>query len=277
MNKIVKLLNCLIVLLLALIVASPVMAAIEATSSASDSEVKAKIKERLEQVAETDFQQVKNEAQLAAGKVYAWVGTTAGISQPTLSIKTTEGDKQAKIASSAAILKVIQGKGRTTIKEEEITTGQYIIVMGPKDENGTIIAKRIVISDQPAASTVIREIIFGKVTEVDDEKIVVKKNGDSATLTITSKTKLKIVGQQTPTISKVQVNDYAAAIVIVDKNDKITAVKTVLVIPGATNPDADANKVNEEATASASPSSSAKPTASPKATASPKPSPKTEE
>lgn len=206
--------------------------ALEATSSAvSDSEVKEKIKERLEKVVETGIEKVKGIIdQENKNKLYAWTGFIKSISEINLSIDTSEGVKEAEIATDAAIFKVAPGKARQTIKANDLSVNQYIIIMGIKNSEEFLLGKRIIAADEKPA-TVRRRLISGKVIEVDEQKVTIKNNGDETSLTIDKKTKLKINGIKNPAAEDIQIDDHLAAIAVLDENEKIKSTSVILVIP----------------------------------------------
>jgi len=181
----------------------------------------------------------------AKSKLYAWVGTIKSASEEKLSIETNEGLKEAKIASNAAIYKLVSGKSKKSIEAEEIEKDQYTLTMGPKEEENVILGKRIIVLDEAPVTTT-REIISGKVTEVDEEEVTIQKNGDTETLTIDEDVKLKINGIKKPTAEDIEINDYLTAITTLDSKGNIDEIKAVLVIPGETNPQAEENEVKEE-------------------------------
>jgi len=172
--KINTLLHCLIVSLLLSsilgisLIAAPIHA--EATdANISEEDVKDKIKERLEEVVDKGLATVKGVMEEEKkSKLYAWVGTVESSSEEKISIEAADGLKEAKVASNAAIFKLIPGKSKKSIDAEDIEKGQFAIVMGPKEEE-VILAKRIITLDE-APIPVKREIISGKVKEVDESK-----------------------------------------------------------------------------------------------------------
>ena len=116
-----------------------------------------------------------------------------------------------------------------------------------------ILGKRILILDEALAPAVKRDIIAGKVIEIDESQVTIQKNGDTANLGVGKKTKLKINGIKKPTVEDIQVNDYLTAIVAIGEKDEPGDVKAVLVIPGKTNPQAEENEVTEGEIESATP------------------------
>lgn len=217
-------------------------------SNISEDDIKEKIKERLEEVVDKGLEKVKGVMEEEKkSKLYAWVGIIESVSEKKMSIKTIDGLKEAKAASNAAIFKLVLGKSKKSVDAEDIEKGQFIISMGPKEEE-IILAKRIILMDE-APTPVKREIISGKVKEVDETKVTIQKNGETEVLTIAKKAKLTINSIKKPTVEDIQINDYLTAIVVLDKEDNLDEVKAVLIIPGETNPQAEENEVKEEETA----------------------------
>jgi preprotein translocase subunit YajC len=213
----------------------------------SDDEVKEKIKERLEDVVEKGLDQVKGLMdQEKQNTIYGWSGTVESIKDEMLQIKTSLDLKEAKIATNADILKVNSGKGKKEIEPEDIVPDQFVITMGPKEEENLILAKRIIVLDEAPEPAAKRELISGKVKEIDGTEVLIQKNGDEVTLEIDKEVDLIISGIKGPNTDDIQVDDYLTAIVVLDKTGQVDSVKSVLVIPGATNPQAEENEVTEE-------------------------------
>jgi len=241
-------------LLILLLSVSPILAE-EADSKISEEDVKEKIKERLEEVVDKGLEKVKGVMEEEKkSKLYAWVGTIKSVTDSVLSIETINGLKEAKVGTSAAILKVAPGKSKKKIKIGNIKSGQFAIAMGTRDENEVVLGKRIIILDEAPTPADERKIISGKVTEIDEEEVTIQKNGEAETLTINKKVKLKINGIKKPIVEDIQINDYLTAIVILDEKEEVELTKAVLVIPGKTNPQAEENEVTEEEIKSATPS-----------------------
>jgi hypothetical protein len=236
-----------LIILIILISPSPLQASDSTSSAVSQEDVKEKIKERLEKTVEKGLEKVKGVlTQERENQLYAWVGPIEKIDLPQLSIKTIDDLKEAKIASSAAIFQVVSGKGKKEIKAEEIKINQFALVMGPKDENEVILGKRIIVLDETPIKSIKREVISGKVNEIDETEVTLQKDGEEEVLIIGKKAKLKINGIKSPTVEDIQVGDYLSAIVTLDKNDEVDEVRAVLVIPGKTNPQAEENEVTQE-------------------------------
>ncbi len=218
----------------------------------SEDEVKEKIKERLEQVVGDKLEQVKGAIKKRAEeKLYALAGTVNKIEDNLLTLNTALGEQAVKVASQAAILR-IENKQSSDIEITDIEEDEFIIAMGTREE-GLLVGKRIIVSSDKPVPAEKRKLLFGKVTEVDDDKISFSSNGESElqTIEIGKKTKLIISGISKPEIEDIQVNDLLRAIVALDEDEQIDEVRTILIIPGATNPAAAENEV--EATPSAVP------------------------
>lgn len=258
-KKDIKILRVLIFIIIILLISSFLNFSISsltlaqgATESAiSEEEVKEKIKERLEKVVNEGLDKIKGVIkEKKTEKIYAYVGKIKSINNHNLTIKTIFGDKQVEVASQAAILKVIPKKSKTTINLEDLELDQFVIAMGPKKEEGVLEGKRLIIAPQPSVSLK-RKVLWGKVVEIDDKKVTFKTNEEQESIIIGSKTKLKIVGIEKPTIDDIQIGDHLSAIVTLDKKGQIGLTRVVLVIPGEANPAAAENEI--EVTSSASP------------------------
>jgi hypothetical protein len=220
-------------------------------SSISQEKVKEKIKERLEQVVDEKLEQVKGAIEKKAQeKLYAFAGNLKSIENRLLTLNTFFGDKQVEVATQAAILRY-KDRSSDEINIEDINKDEFIIAMGTKKDD-ILLGKRIFVTTKlsPAEE---RKFLHGKVTEVDDSTISFSENGseDTKTIEIEKNTKLKIVGIDKPEIENIQVNDLLRAIVSLNEEGETLEVKTILIIPGETNPAAAENEI--DATPSARP------------------------
>lgn len=227
----------------------------EATPSSviSPQEVKEKIKQRLQDVVEEKMENVKGviEKRLQS-KAFAYVGSLKSINDDFLIVETKEGEKKAKVASDSAIIFVKQGASKKNIKLKEAEIGQFTIAMGFMDKEEIINAKRVIFSPMP--TVVKRKVIFGKVTEIDVNKLQVKSNGEEVRFSIDSSTDFKIKGLNKPKVADIQIEDKVVAILDLDKEDKVKSCKAIFIIPGKYSPGAEENAINATPSAQPSPS-----------------------
>lgn len=237
-----------LIILIALIILIPnSVFAVEATTSAvSEDEVKEKIKERLEETVKEGLEKIKGViTQEKEDKLYAWVGVVENVAEK-LTIQTKTDLCEAEVASNAAIYFLPAGKSKKTIKTEDIKTKQFIIAMGNKLEDKLILAKRIITMDEAPGNGEKRDLLAGKVSEIDEDTITIKKNGDSFEITLDKKVSIQINGIKKPTVEDIQVDDYLTALVALDKDNNIKSTKSILVLPGKTNPQAVENEATAE-------------------------------
>lgn len=227
----------------------------ESTFSA---EIKEKIKERLEKNATVSGQNKETDPAISL-KYYAWVGSLNKVEADFVFVTTDEGEKQAAVNKNTTILQTEKGKSRKEIKVSELKTGNFIIAIGIK-EGEKIKATRII--SAPAETEIEKKVIFGKVTEADEEKIKLS-NGEPNTLPLTSKTNIKINGfAKTAKISNIELEDRVFAMVAL-KDGQISETKTIFVLPGKNAPQPTSGtegSLSEQAT----PSAIATPSGSPK-------------
>jgi len=229
-------------LLLAIILIPKVFAA-SATPSA-DLEIKDKIKQRLEINATQSALPTPSIPESEKETYYAWVGTLIKVDNDTLYIKTNQGEKQAKTDSKTKIVQTDKGV-RKDVKVDNLKTGNLILAMGVLDTD-LINAKRVV--STPTPQLVIKNLYFGKATEIEDDKITIG-NGEKHTLSINKNTSVAIQGNSKPTIKDIQLEDRVFAIVTM-KNDVIDQTDALLVIPGKNNPDKDKKDASPSASIS---------------------------
>ncbi len=203
-------------------------------------EVKEKIKERLEEVNDEDFEKVKGSFD---EKVFARIGEIQKVENDNLTIKQkNDQPSEFSVDKDANIVKTISGKPKTQIDFEDLQKDDFIIAMGFINQS-QFLAKRIVVTNSPSPSPA-RGFIYGRVAEIDGLSITIQKNGDKEKVTLDSKTDLKIMGKEESVVEDIQLEDKAAAIYSL-KNGKISAVKTILIIPGKNNPESSENEVRE--------------------------------
>lgn len=224
----------------------PFLALSASPSPIPQEQVQEKIKERLEQATQ-NMDQVKQALQ-EKKKIYGYSGNIKSVLDNSLTLTTIFGDKQANVATNAAIVKMISDKEKTPTKLADIKIGQFALILGYL-ENNNLLVKRIVITAEPTV-TIERKLIYGKITEVDDKKIGYKNDTTQGSVLIDTKSKFKIAGLDKPSIDDIQIGDTLICIVVKDKQDQ-DYLKTSLIIPGTTNPKSNNNAVN--ATSSASP------------------------
>lgn len=244
-----KLILILIIVAGFCILTLPAFAAEDPTATASQ-EFK-KIKELLEKNATVSGQKTENPE--TAGKFFAWVGTLKKAADNILTVATEDEEKEAEVDSKTTILQTEKGKSRKEVKVSELKTGNFMIVIGTMDSE-KIKATRVI--SAPAETEIEKKVVFGKVTEADEEKIKLS-NGESNTLSLTSKTNIKINGfAKTAKISDIELEDKVFAVVVL-KDGQISETKAIFVLPGKNAPQPTSG-------AEATPSATATPSASPK-------------
>ncbi len=228
-------------------------------------EIKEKIKERLEKTTqdsdidlkEADLQEATQAAKETI-KYYAWVGTLKKIDKKTLYINTLDGEKEAEVMDKATIIQNEKGKPAKEVKVEDLKEGNFIIAMGEL-KNEKIISQRIISSpfEEPKNE---KRVVFGKVSEIEEDKIIIT-NGEKNILPIDEeKISLTIKNVKKPKLVDIQIEDRLYAIVMIDKSEKITATLAIYVIPGKYSPDNQENKLESPAaTFSAQPLAPSKP------------------
>lgn len=220
----------------------PVLAIEETTpSSFSTEKINEKIKERLEKTATESAQQSDNEEeknQPETGKYYAWVGTLKKVEKSSLFIETMQGEKKAENNEETTILQTSEKGKRTEVSLEELEEGNFIIAIGTL-EGETIMAKRV-ISTPPLQNSSQKKLVFGKVAEIEEEKITLK-NSEENTLSIGKDTSIRIKGVEKPKAGDIELEDKVYAVVVVEK-EKITETKAIFVIPGKNNPENETKK-----------------------------------
>ena len=240
----------LIILTTILLIATPAFAAKDATESATE-EIKEKIKERLEKTVSEDSENIEKETpnNTNTAKYHAWVGNLIKTESSVLHIDTSEGEKQAEIDDDTTILQTEKGKSRKEVEAKDLSEGNFILAMGTLKDD-IIIAKRI-ISTPPAPDQPEKILIYGKVSEIEEEKITLK-NGDETSLPVDEKeTKLIIKGVSKSKFVDIQIEDKLYAVAKSDDNGNIDETLSIYIIPGKYNPENEQNQIEKESTPSA--------------------------
>jgi hypothetical protein len=210
----------------------------EATDS-SDS-LTEKIKERLQETAETGLESIQDEltSQSQSPRKKAFIGYIKTIEDPLITLEYKDQTQQIEVTDDTDYSK-------TSLAKLEVD--DFVIAMGflyPDKQALTTHRLSFIADPQTPVS---RQLITGKVKEVDGNKVAV----DGKTLVISSKTTdLAIKDVEDATVEDLELEDDLFAIVTLDKNGDIDKVKTVLVIPGKYNP-ASQEPTNIDATESA--------------------------
>ena len=224
------------------IITSPLLAQEEATNGSSLTD---KIKERLEKTAEEGIDVIKEEleSKLQLPQKKAYIGNVSTISDDLITVKYKDKDYSIKLNDFTEYSK-------TSLSELE--QDDFIIAMGLvyKDSDELSAHKITYIKDPSTTSP--RQILSGKIKEIDGNKIAV----DGKVLIITSKTNLVIKGVDKPSTEDLELEDNLFSIVTINSSGDILSVKEVLVVPGKNNT-ASLTPTNADATPSAEATDSA--------------------
>jgi hypothetical protein len=237
-------LNLLIIFCLCLFLAKP-LSAQEATDSAVSDEVKQKIKQKLEEVVDKTLENVKGVIkENVSQKIYGYTGNVIDINDSVLTLKSGVVEKKVEIASEAAILKVITGEGRSSIKADEIEENDFVLAMGNMKEENLLLGRRLIISEQPAPAP-LRKVLSGKVQEIDGSRLTFSTDEDEQQIEVGKNTVLKVNGLEDPDVEDIIIGDLIYVIAQYDEDNKLDRIKSVLVMPGKANPAAEENEMEE--------------------------------
>lgn len=197
-------------------------------------EVKKKVREKIEEIKK--------------GTKAAYAGEIINISDLTLTLNAPTGERKVQIATDTAIISL----GGRKVTPPDLKVGNFILAMGYLGDNNLLEAKRIVVANKP--KLVIREVAFGKVTDISsDEKIITVKNEKRNllyTIEVTDKTIItkKIDGS----VKKVKFADIAIGDRLVaigtptENEEKIIVAKLIHVIPGLSKPTKSPTPTSQE-------------------------------
>jgi len=171
------------------------------------------------------------------GQKKAFVGKIFEITNASLVLKTREGEKQAEVATDAAII----GKNKKQIKFKDLEIGAFTIAMGYLDKNNILQTKRLVIIDEPPPLE--RQIVIGQVTDISAKSklITVRNKGknETYTLAIDEGTKIvKKVGGKTKLFkfSQMEIGNKIVSVGRVEKKGVQTITAKIIQILTGTSP-----------------------------------------
>jgi hypothetical protein len=209
----------------------PIAHAAEQTPSTPSTDFTKKIKERLQDTVKEGLENIKSEQteKNSQPKKKAFVGQIESVSDSLITIKYKSQIYTAAVTDSTVFIK---SRGHVKLTLDDIKPDDFVIAMGfAASNNDTLDSRRILVISAPSPPPV-RQLLSGKIKEIDGSKITV----NAKTLRITSKTDLKIAGVDSPSVEDLELDDYLFAIVVLDKNGDIDKVKKILVLPGKNNP-----------------------------------------
>ncbi len=146
------------------------------TESAKEDEEKVKdirdaLKEKVKEKVEEKIEEVKTRANKKG-----FFGELKEIAENILTVEALSGERLAKVDEDTEIVLFDKGK-KETIKFEDLALGNFAIVMGYATQNGTVEAKRIVVTKKAPESTR-REALFGIIQSIDKTSIILKNPND---------------------------------------------------------------------------------------------------
>lgn len=195
------------------------------------------VEEKIQQIREEVKKKVREKIeQTKKGAKMAYFGEISKITDSSLTLDTFMGEKNVKVASDAAII----GKNGKSVKFSDLEIGSFAITMGYFSEENILEARRIITVTKPKVN--VREVVFGKVTDVSlDEKILTVKNEKKGLIyTVVATDKTIITKKMDGKIQKVKFTDIEKGDRLVaigtstENEEKVITAKLIHVIPGLT-------------------------------------------
>lgn len=197
----------------------------------SEDLIKEKIKERLEKTVGEEIKGIQEEIEREAKKK-AFTGLIQTITPQGVILETDFGTREASFSAETDLFYYEPGKGQTSIQATDLEVADYVILMGIL-EDSVLQVKRGVKTPEPEA-TETRRLIFGKVEEIDNQKIKFSRVGaetEMVSIEIGKNVPFEIKGQEEAEIEDIQIGDQIFAIVTQEKE-----VKKILIVPGKKSP-----------------------------------------
>jgi hypothetical protein len=228
----------------------------EAETTEIDPEViKGKVKERLQNSVLGENKDGSGSAEINAPVLNAYFGHIIEVDESSFVLQGNDGTtKRVEFTDETDIFLFASGVGNRTADAEDIETELFAITMGEIDSRKTLHAQRISLSPSQAKQPQ-KQIIAGKITEIDDESITLTA-ATEVTITVPSKYALTIQDTDDPEYEDLNIDAKAIAIVTANTNaaedDPEYSLFSLYAIPSINNPIAEASQiVEEEATKSA--------------------------
>lgn len=202
-----------------------VTSAVEGEKKDAQKEIRKMVQEKVQKMLETT----------KLGQKRAYVGEIIEIINSTLTLNTSLGEKQAKVATDAAII----GKGAKKMEFKDLEIGSFAIAMGYLSEEDVLDSRRLVVINKPTPPA--REVAFGKVTDISPEEkiLTVKQEKKGVTYTVIVSDKTTITKKLETKVAKASFSDIKQGDVIVaigtpaENERKVITAKIIHVIPGS--------------------------------------------
>lgn len=142
--------------------------------------------EKVKQIREAVQEKIKS---YATGNPSAFVGTIKDLVNSSLTIETKNGLKQASTSAETTIIRLV-AKAKKEIEFADLELQETVIALGYLGENGALNVKRLIATKVEPPKE--REIILGKVSEIEKELINLKsfKEDNDWKIKLNDKTKL---------------------------------------------------------------------------------------
>jgi hypothetical protein len=182
--------------------------AVSPTPEASDSAVQ-EIRDKVKEIVREKIEETQK------GQKAAFFGEIGKITDESLTLETTQGEKQLKIATDTAFI----GKGNKKITLDDLQAGSFAIAMGFLEDSNLLQTKRIVISEK--TQTAEREMAFGKITDISSEEEVLTIKNEKKNMIYTVE-----INEKTTITKKVDGKIQKIKFQVLGKGDQIIAVGT---------------------------------------------------
>ena len=188
-----------------------------------------KIRETVQQKVSEKLQQMENKT---INKKISIIGTITKIEEDIITIERKNMSRSIKIDDET----IIVNNRKTTIKNEDLTTGQNIIAMGYKDNSQVLLAKRIVFIEKKDTQ-IDKTVTIGNVVDVSQSSpvfvLIPHKNKEiQYQITIDNK-KTKIVNKEKQKITSKEIKAGSKLIVSISptpENNKNYIANYIIVL-----------------------------------------------
>ena len=219
--------------------------ALDATSSAitPNQKILEKVKERMSIEGE---QPENNQMQSTSNLLFGYFGILKEVQDNSLRLEDA-GQIKINHDTSTQVSKLQSGiKTKLSVSDLKNEVGSFLIAIGKKSPENTLAAARISFSAEPK-STDNKRVVFGLVTEVENNRLTLNAQNSTDNLSVNSQTVIMTDGSEKISIDDIIIDDKIVCIYNLTNSDKVA--KRILVIPGKKNPVAVENKINSTVSA----------------------------
>lgn len=176
--------------------------------SPSPEDTTTNLKKRIERVVQEKSDEVKLAVAELSFKKRGFIGTVERLSEETITIKTLTDTRIISLTPEVSLL-----RGNQPVKVSDITVGSWVIVLGLEKEDGTLAAKRILVSNTSLAQRDY-EVNVGTLVKIEKSKITFQPRNSKDTQTLSLVKATSVQDMQGSSMAATKLEEQLQALVI---------------------------------------------------------------